>query len=123
MKIRRKARFVGDAITKWLKGEARKVELTKEFSFIDENGFKWVAPKGSIVDGSSIPRAFWRVIGSPFVGLHRRASIIHDVYCVTKSEPYEKVHRMYYDAIRCDGLSKFKAKLMYRAIKIGGPKW
>ena len=118
-----KARFEGKAVTEWLQREPRKMRLVSEFSFIDENGVCWTAPKKSIIDGSSIPRLFWRVIGSPFVGLHRRASIIHDVYCVTKSRPHSEVHRMYYDAIRCDGVSKFKAKLMYNAIKIGGPKW
>lgn len=29
-------------------------------------------------NGASIPRFFWRVMGSPFVGRHRRASVLHD---------------------------------------------
>ncbi len=117
------AEFIGEADTRWIKGDKRKVELLADFSFIDDSGVMWTAKKGRVVDGSSIPRLLWPVIGSPFVGLHRRASIIHDVYCVDKDRPHKDVHRMYFDAIRCDGVGRFKSKLMYRAIKIGGPKW
>lgn len=113
--------FKGEALTRWFNG--REMELIANFAFIDDNGLEWLAPKGSIVDGSSIPRLFWALVGSPFVGKHRRASIIHDVYCRTKSRPHKQVHKMYYDAIRVDGVGRFKAKIMYWGIKIGGPKW
>lgn len=116
-------KFYGDCITLWLPGEPRKMELTRDFSFVDGKGKKWVAPAKSVIDGASIPRFFWRIIGSPFNGLYRRASVIHDVYCVTKSESHEKVHKMFYNAMRADGVSKNKAKAMYWAVKYGGPKW
>ena len=29
-------------------------------------------------NGASIPRFFWRIMGSPFVGRHRRPSVLHD---------------------------------------------
>jgi hypothetical protein len=115
--------FYGAVVTEWIAGEKRRMKLIKEFSFVDGSGKKWTAPANSIIDGASTPRFFWRVIGSPFIGLFRRASVIHDVYCVTKSEPYKKVHKMFYNAMRADGVSKGKAKTMYWAVKFGGPKW
>ncbi len=118
-----KVRFYGDVIARWLPESPREMELVSPFSFIDKYGFKWFAPCGSIVDGASIPRLFWRFIGSPFVGKYRRASVIHDVYCKTKSMPHKKVHKMFYEAMLADGVSKIKAKQMYLAVKIGGPKW
>ena len=30
---------------------------------------------------------------------------------------------MFYEAMLCDGVSPFKAKIMYRAVKLFGPKW
>jgi len=37
-----------------------------------------VAPVGMLLDGASIPRLFWLLIGSPFVGEYRWPSIFHD---------------------------------------------
>jgi len=113
--------YIGVVRTEWL--EERGMLLLDDFAFVDDTGFEWVAPKNSIIDGSSIPRFAWSLVGSPYVGLHRNASVIHDVFCQFRNQPVEKVHRMYYDAIRFSGIGKSKAKLMYQAIKIGGPKW
>ncbi|OUR62040.1 hypothetical protein A9Q74_06220 [Colwellia sp. 39_35_sub15_T18] len=115
--------FIGRVLTHWLALESRKMLLEESFSFVDGKGIKWTAPAGSIIDGASIPRIFWYCIGSPFNGHYRRASVIHDVYCVTKSRPHKQVHRMFYDAIRADGVRKSKAKAMYIALKIGAPRW
>ena len=118
-----KNRFYGNVVTKWLNGQPRKMKLTEDFTFIDGKGKRWVAPKDSTIDGASIPRFLWVITGSPFIGLYRNASVIHDVYCVTKSEPHKAVHKMFYNAMIASGVSKFKAKKMYLAVKMGGPKW
>lgn len=115
--------FCGDVVTEWIATEPRLMRLREEFSFIDGKGKKWTAPADSIIDGASIPRICWFIISSPFVGHYRRASVIHDVYCVTKSEPHKEVHKMFYNAMIADGVSKRKAKAMYYAVKVGGPKW
>jgi hypothetical protein len=115
--------FIGRVETHWLEKEPRKMRLSEDFSFIDANGVKWTAPAGAVIDGASIPRMFWYFIGSPFNGNYRRASVIHDVYCVTQTRPHEQVHRMFYEAIRADGVGKIKAKAMYLALKIGAPRW
>lgn len=116
-------RFVGEVITKWLSNEPRKMELMEDVVFVDNAGVRWTAPKGSIIDGASIPRVFWFFIGSPFNGKYRRASVVHDVYCVTKSRPHQEVHQMFYEAARVDGAGRVKASAMLSAIKLGGPKW
>jgi hypothetical protein len=139
--------FIGEVVTKWLHpsqkqkaaynklswwkklkakwfGEyGRKMELVADFSFVDSHGVLWTAFEGDVIDGSSIPRSLWLVISSPFVGLHRRASVIHDSYCVNQTRPYKQVHQMYKDACIADGVSQFKAKLMHKGIQLGGPKW
>lgn len=117
-----KAKFIGDVVALWLNG-SRKMKLLKPVCYQDKTGKKWKAKKGDIVDGASIPRFFWAFIGSPFSGKYRRSSVIHDVYCVSKSEPYKEVHKMFYHAMRADKVNYFKAKAMYFAVRVGGPKW
>ena len=116
------AHFVGSPITRWL-ADGRSMQLMEDFIFIDSKGLEWVAPKGSIVDGASIPRFFWRYIGSPFVGKYRNGSVIHDVYCQTKSRPSKQVHKAFREMMKVSGVSKYKAKKMYLAVKVGGPAW
>jgi len=117
------AHFIGQVVTKWLVGAFRLMVLVEDFSFIDENGVEWLAPKRSKIDGASIPRFFWLFIGSPFVGKYREASVVHDVYCRTKSRPHKQVHKMFYEAMRVNGVNYFKAKAMYYAVRLGGPRW
>ena len=118
-----KAKFIGRAVAEWLPSSPRKMKLEHDFSFVDALGFSWDALKGDIVDGASIPTFFWYFIGSPFIGKYRRASIIHDVYCQSKSMPHKQVHKMFYQAMRVDKVNYFKAKSMYYAVRLGGPTW
>lgn len=115
--------FTGDAILKVIPGEARKMELVDDLFFTDPDGKTWHAPAGSIVDGASIPRFFWRFIGGPWSGLYKRASIIHDVYCKTQTESWKSVHGMFKAAMRADGVGKWKARMMFKAVWFGGPRW
>jgi len=114
--------FKGDVVAKWLP-DGREMELMQDFSFIDRHGVVWHAPKTSIVDGASIPRFFWRYIGSPFVGKYRRASVIHDVYCKTKSRPHDRVHKVFHEMMLADGVEEDDARQMYLAVKLRGPEW
>jgi len=83
----------------------------------------WIAPQNSVVDGASIPRPSWTVIGSPLTGLYRDASVFHDVACDKKSAPWQMVHRMFYNAMRCSEVNTLKAKVMYYAVYHFGPRW
>ena len=116
------AKFIGDVRVNWL-NDSREMQLLTTVLFQDKKGKHWVAPRGAIVDGASIPRFFWSFIGSPFSGKYRNASVIHDVYCVTKSEPRKAVNKMFYEAMRVEGVGRIKAKLMYYAVKVGAPRW
>jgi len=121
--VKAKAFFSGNVFTSWVSASKRNMRLTKTLTFTDENGIEWKALRNSIIDGASIPRFFWFFIGSPFVGKYRRASVVHDVYCKTKSKPHKQVHKMFYQAMRIDKVNYFKAKTLYYAVKVGGPKW
>jgi Protein of unknown function (DUF1353) len=65
----------------------------------------------------------WSVIGSPFTGKYRDASVIHDYYCDIRARPWPSVHRVFYDAMIVSGVSVSRAKLMYAAVYFAGPRW
>lgn len=78
--------FSGKPQTEW-SDDGRYMTLLRDFSYDDQDGKKWTALKGSEVVGASIPQAFWWLIGGPFEGKYRSASIVHDTECTA---PYKK---------------------------------
>lgn len=103
--------------------DGRRFSLPHDFNYLDPNKQLWEAPTGLIVDGATIPMPFWSVIGGPFEGLYREASVIHDAGCCAKTRPWREVHRMFYNAMRCSGVGWVKAKTMYLAVWAMGPRW
>lgn len=112
----------GAVETRWLE-DGRRMVLTSDYKYVDALSVEWHAPRGSVVDGASIPRFLWSSIGGPFAGKYRKASVVHDVACDAQERTWDQVHRMFYDACRCSGVSPFKARLMYAAVYHFGPRW
>ncbi|MFM7412336.1 MAG: protealysin inhibitor emfourin [Planctomycetota bacterium] len=115
-------RFVGDVVAKW-DANGRDMTLVDPFAYVDPRGVRWDAPAASVVNGASIPRAFWSLIGGPFEGRFRNASVVHDVACVDRDRPWPDVHRMFHDACRCGGVGAVQATTMYYAVYHFGPRW
>jgi len=115
-------RFEGEIVTKWVAPD-REMQLMQDFAYIDPRGKRWLAPADSKIDGASIPAVFWSLIGGPFEGPYRAASVVHDAACVAKQERWEDVHRMFYEACRCSRLGEGKAQAMYWAVYKFGPHW
>ncbi|NML05112.1 DUF1353 domain-containing protein [Sphingomonas sp. G-3-2-10] len=103
--------------------DGRLGELLAPIEYIQESSKQWPVPKGASLDGASIPRPLWSIIGGPFEGRYRDASIVHDHYCVVKTEPWRETHRMFYEAMRCSGVGTTKAKVMFYAVHRFGPRW
>jgi Protein of unknown function (DUF1353) len=116
-------KFVGTVQTEWLDNDDRKMRLIAPFSYVDPNGVTWTAPAGWVIDGASIPVFAWSVIGGPFNGRYRDASVIHDVACDQKVRPWEMVHEAFYWAMMASGVEAWRAKVMYAAVYHFGPRW
>lgn len=102
----------------------RNVRVIEDFTFTEAaNRTVWDAPVGSLVDGASIPRVLWSLVGSPFTGDYVYASIVHDVACDTRSRPWRDTHYMFYLACLAGGTRRGRAKLMYLAVRNFGPRW
>ncbi len=102
-----------------------------DLNFIDAKAVQWNAPKDTLTDGASIPRVFINIIGDPRSREFLNAATVHDAYCGRGNEngpyyhtaPWQAVHRMLYDGLRVGGTSAPKAKLMYAAVFLAGPRW
>ena len=103
--------------------DGRLVKLVKPFAYISVQGRAWRVPKDAIVDGASIPRALWSLIGGPFEGRYRNASIIHDWFCDVRTRAWQDVHKVFYEALLASGVSRSRAMLMYAAVRRFGPRW
>src|SRR5262249_8025010 len=114
--------YDGDPVTKW-NPDGRTMTLITELRYTDPKGEVWVAPIGSVVDGASIPRYLWSIMGGPFEGQYRNASVLHDVAYEKKGRPWQDCDRMFYYAMRCSGVGAAEAKTMFYALFRFGHHW
>lgn len=109
-------------VTRW-EPDGRTMTLLSELRYTDPQGFTWIAPAGSQVDGASIPRSLWSIMGGPFEGKYRNASVLHDVAYEQHNRPWQDCDRMFYNAMRCSGVGAVEAKTMYYSLYRFGRHW
>ncbi|TNF19705.1 MAG: DUF1353 domain-containing protein [Rhodobacteraceae bacterium] len=105
--------------------------LARRLGFVDSGNGRWVAPAGTLTDGASIPRIFISVIGDPRSREFANAAALHDAYCGVGNEDlpeyhsrdWRAVHRMFHDGLRVGGTDEIRAKIMFAAVWLGGPRW
>ena len=114
--------YSGAPVTQW-DPDGRTMTLLTELRYTDPKGQVWIAPAGSVVDGASIPRSLWTVMGGPFEGKYRNASVLHDVSYDQHNRPWQECDRMFYNAMRCSGVGAVEAKTMYYALYKFGHHW
>jgi hypothetical protein len=109
-------------VAEWLPN-GLEMKLAEPFEYIAADGTSWPVPAGAIVDGASIPRVFWSIIGGPFEGLYREPSVVHDHYCSIRTRPVQTVHSVFFEAMLTSGVPESRAWLMYKAVSKFGPTW
>ncbi len=114
--------YTGEPETRW-NSDGRTMTLLSELRYTDPHGLVWVAPAGATVDGASIPRSLWSVMGGPFEGKYRNASVLHDAAYDQHNRPWQDCDRMFYNAMRCSGVNSVEAKTMYYALHKFGRHW
>ena len=97
--------------------------LTYDLNYVDANGVGWQAAAKDKTDGASIPAWAQPFIGNPFDKSYIKAAIMHDHYCDRHVRSWRATHRVFYDALLELGVEPAKAKLMYYAVYLAGPKW
>lgn len=114
--------FIGRLVTEWL-DDGRNMKLVDSFGYKSGDESVWKVPSGTVVNGASIPQFLWSFIGSPFGDKYRKASVIHDYYCETRTRDWRRVHKVFYEAMLDSGVTTGKAWLMYEAVNRFGPRW
>lgn len=104
-------------------GQDRDFVLLAPFRDVDPAGTTWVVPTGTVVNGASIPRPLWTLIGGPWDGPYRRPSVVHDYFFEQKKYSSDEVHRVFYDAMVTANVGRLKAKLMYWAVVRFNRRW
>ncbi len=114
--------YSGAPVTRW-NPDGRNMTLLTELRYTDPQGQVWIAPPGSVVDGASLPRSLWSIMGGPFEGKYRNASVLHDVSYDEHNRPWQECDRMFYNAMRCSGVGAVEAGTMYYALYKFGHHW
>jgi hypothetical protein len=83
-------------------------------------------PRGFQSDGASVPRVLWSIY--PPFGKYLEAAVVHDYYCVLghKGESpidYKMAAKVFDEAMKACGVSKWRRFKMYWAVVLGGPKF
>jgi hypothetical protein len=97
--------------------------IKSDFEFKDSQGIRWQTKALDRTDGASIPSWAQPFVGQPFDKEFIKAAVIHDHYCDRHVRPWRQTHRVFYDALIQSGVTEAKAKLLYYAVYLGGPKW
>lgn len=88
------------------------------------DGHLIVVPEGFIYDGASVPRLAWSFM--PPDGLHRAAALVHDFLYVHLGRMAHRTYtraeadKIFYLIMRDSGVSYFRAKAAYLAVRAGG---
>ena len=97
--------------------------LKNALRFTDSTKVVWEAKAGLPTDGASIPGIFQPFIGSTFDPKFIKAAVVHDHYRDRHVRPWRQTHKVFYVGLIVEGVSQAKAKTMYFAVFLGGPKW
>lgn len=101
--------------------------------FVDAAGVEWLAPKGTLTDGISVPRLLLWLTDGRFAKESLKAAVVHDAHSQSDNEtrapdqyrtkPWKAVHRMFYEACIAGGTSPLRAKILFAGVWLGGPRW
>ena len=85
-----------------------------------------VVPEGFESDGASVPRFLWGSVSPQIHPSTLRGAVAHDFLCRTTPDGWtrKEADELFYDLIREDGLSWWKAQKAYWGVRLfGGGAW
>jgi hypothetical protein len=116
--------FEGRVVVEWLDDPfVPTMRLVEPFEFHQSKGKVWKVPVGHIVKGRGMPPLFRDLIGQPFNGGFRKASIVYDHATQAMKEPWDEAQRMFLEASLAEGVTQSEAKAMYMLLRAQGSRW
>ena len=114
--------FIGTVSVKWSTVDARTMKLISVVTYVDRFGYRWASYVGDVINGASVPWFFRRLFPA-YIGRYRRATVLHDVACTERNRPSWRVHLMFFEAMRCDGVGPIQAWVLWAAVRAFGPRF
>lgn len=94
---------------------AEQWELMEPMTF----AYGFTVPKGFVTDLASIPKWLW-FIGRPTNIKFQRAAVAHDWLLSRVEVPKCRADRVFFELLKEDGVSLWKARIMYITVKVFG---
>ncbi|TPK60606.1 DUF1353 domain-containing protein [Mesorhizobium sp. B2-4-19] len=91
--------------------------------FTDSSGVKWPLPRGTVIDGTAIPRSLWSTVGSPINGKIAPATALYQYQVSKRTSPVKNVNKMYYEALIASQVPEQQATTLLAAVDLLGPRW
>jgi len=98
--------------------EMRRWRLLQDTTICLESGECYTIPKGFVTDFASVPRCFWFVL--PPMGRYGKAALLHDWLYNVKTTTRRGADRVFLQAMLLMGVAKWKAWVMYAAVRMFG---
>ena len=101
--------------------DGRNWKLVKPFTYhvgSKHSRFIIKVPKGFVTDFASVPQLLWFWL--PYWGKYGKAAIVHDRLYHTRETSRRMADLIFYEAMQVEGTPKWKARLMYWGVRMGG---
>ena len=98
--------------------EMRRWRLLRDTTVCLEDGRCFTIPEGFVTDFASVPRCLWSII--PPMGRYGKAALLHDYLYAVKTTSRAEADRIFLKAMFMMGTAKWKAYLMYAAVRLFG---
>ncbi len=116
--------FQGRVVVEWLDDPfVPTMRLIEPFAYQQASGEAWKVPQGHVIKGRGMPPLFRHLIGQPFYGGFRKASIIYDHATQEMRQPWDHAQRMFLEASMVEGVHESEAKAMYLLLRAQGSRW
>lgn len=87
--------------------------------FVGSDGAPWIVPDGFETDFASVPRlplAYWLTGDTAHM-----SAVLHDYLCRNRLLPWGEAAEVFLDAMRAEGVTPWRRRLMYWAVRyLGG---
>ena len=120
--------FTSGRIPNFRRIEGNRGELLSDYSYLTPKGERLTAKAGLLYDGASIPKLLWGFSTNPWADDVIGPATIHDAYCSLGRKGLspldsDAVHWNFYLGLRAVGVSAFRARARWLAVRTAGPRF
>jgi hypothetical protein len=99
-------------------GNGHNVRLSEPMIYRSREGEEIAVPEGTVSDGASTPRIFWRAL--PPFGPYWRPALMHDYLYQSGLFCQAKCDSLFHEAMLDCHVNRFKAWVIYAGVRMGG---